>query len=114
MYLLILLPHVIATDYTLYKVTAFNSIERSILYQIHFKSHYFYFVNGVTNEAIIPIDIIVEGSRTKTFERLLLKNNIQFSKFSPDYVYEIVITTFDIIITIIHRNILVCLQIPKY
>lgn len=64
----------------LYEVTAYNSHERSVLYEMYIMNNSIVFLNGVTNEAVMPIQVIVDKCCTKTFESMLQKEAIEYKK----------------------------------
>lgn len=68
---------------SLYEVTAFNPHERQILYFMHIKKSSTIFINGVTNEAAIPIDVIVQNDTCPKFEAKLRSDGIQYESISP-------------------------------
>ena len=69
-------------NYTFYEVTAFNPHEREILYFMHIKRPSTIYINGVSNEAAIPIDIVVHNSATRKFEAKLESDGIQYNLIS--------------------------------
>lgn len=79
---------------TLYEVIGFNSRERALLYSIHIKDDNTFFLNGVTNEAAMPMDVIVEGNGVEKFESRLLSQDVQYTYIPNDrYVLEKVLDT---------------------
>lgn len=71
-------------NYTLYEVTAFNYRERALLYFLYVRNDMIVFVNGITNEAAVPMDVIVDGCCTKFFEEKLQDNNIEYEIVAND------------------------------
>lgn len=67
-------------NYTLYEVTAFNHRERALLYFLYVRNDNIVFLNGITNQAALPMDIIVDGCCTKYFEDKMRDNDIEFVK----------------------------------
>lgn len=65
-------------NYRIYEVTAFNHHERSLLHFKHINNHEFIFLNGITNEAAIPMNVIVKNSSSQDFEAYLEFNFIQY------------------------------------
>lgn len=70
------------SDYVLYEVTAFNPNERGLLYSMHLKEPSITFLNVVTNEAAIPMDVIVKRDATHIFENRLQFLHIQYKRIS--------------------------------
>lgn len=66
------------TNYTPYEITAFNMHERNFLYHLHVKNPKIIFMNGVTNEAAIPMDLVVRTDEALIFEEKLHSFDIQF------------------------------------
>lgn len=82
-YLYIILPKVVCLftkikNYTIYEVTAFNARERGLLYYMYIRNDHVIFMNGVSNEAGVPMDIVVDECCTKTFEDKLRDNDIEY------------------------------------
>ncbi|CAH2100212.1 unnamed protein product [Euphydryas editha] len=73
-----LMPLLSLGNYTPYKITAYNMHERNFLYQLHVKNPKVIFINGVTNEAAIPMDVIVRTDTVQMFEEKLHSFDIQF------------------------------------
>ena len=65
-------------NYTIYEVTAFNYRERALLYFLYVRNEKIVFINGITNDAAVPMDVIVDGCCTKFFEEKLKDNDIEF------------------------------------
>lgn len=65
---------------TFYEVTAFNTHERAILYEMHMRDDSITFLNSVTNEAAMTIPIIVDKCCTESFESALKANDITYKK----------------------------------
>lgn len=65
---------------SLYEVTAFNSQERAFLYYLYVKEEMIVFLNGITNEAALPMDVVVDECCTRYFEEKLIANNIEYVK----------------------------------
>lgn len=63
----------------MYEVIAFNSRERRILYLISTHFEHIYFLNGVSNEAGLPIFVAVAMCCIKLFEEHLVNNGIHYS-----------------------------------
>lgn len=82
LHLLFLIPTLVFANYTMYEVTAFSSVERSVLYSIHLRNKNVCFLNDITNEAAIPMNVIVNNCCKESFERKLYRNNIQFAQLS--------------------------------
>lgn len=70
-------------NYRLYEITAFNQRERRALYFIYSNESTIYFMNGISNEAAIPINVIVEEQNAYAFEIKLHANNIQYAYLKP-------------------------------
>ncbi|KAG6463427.1 hypothetical protein O3G_MSEX013871 [Manduca sexta] len=74
--------------YTLYEVTAYNQRERAFLYSLHINNDKYIFVNGVTNEAAIPIYVIVKECCLELFEKDLYANNIDFTYIKSNILWD--------------------------
>lgn len=72
------------SNYSLYEVTAFNPRERALLYYLYTKNEKIVFMNGITNEAAIPMDVLVDRCCTSFFEDKLRDNDIEFIKKQKD------------------------------
>ncbi|XP_050674090.1 zinc carboxypeptidase-like [Leptidea sinapis] len=72
--------------YSLFEVTAYNNRERRVLYDLYRKHYEFTFMNGITNEAALPINIAVENNYTKVFEKRLKAYDIQYLYFPGKYL----------------------------
>lgn len=59
------------SNYYLYKVTAFNLHERTILYDLNIRVDSVIFLNGVTNDAALPMDVVVHECCAVQFEMIL-------------------------------------------
>lgn len=81
LFIIVFLP-VSKSDYILYEVTAFNPNERGLLYSMHLNMPAITFLNGVTNEAAIPMDVIVKRDAAQIFEHSLQSKNIQYKHIS--------------------------------
>lgn len=66
-------------NYNLYEVTAFNDIERALLYSMHMKEGNIIFLNSVTSEATIPMNVIVIDKKVNFFEKKLNKLYIEYT-----------------------------------
>lgn len=64
---------------TLYSIKCFNEQERQLLSSVQFKNDMFVFLNGITNEAGLPIHVIVIKADQSLFEDILISNGIQFT-----------------------------------
>lgn len=71
-------------QYSLYRVTAFNTHERKALYDMHLKNDNVVFLNGVTNDAALPMDIIVNDCCTEEFEIFLQDKYIEYINIDSD------------------------------
>lgn len=67
-------------NYSIYQVTAFNRHERAVLYSLYTKVDDMVFINGITNEASLPMDVFVDNQGTEEFETLLQSNDIEYIK----------------------------------
>lgn len=88
-YLYLILPKVVCLftkikKYTIYEVTAFNARERALLYYMYIRNDNVIFLNGVSNEAGVPMDIVVDACCTKTFEDKLKDNDIEYIIIPPE------------------------------
>ncbi|XP_047514279.1 zinc carboxypeptidase-like isoform X2 [Pieris napi] len=70
------------SKYRFYKITAFNQRERRVLYAIYTKEKTINFLNGISNEAAIPIDVAVQEQYAHIFETKLQTYNIQYLYFT--------------------------------
>lgn len=70
-------------NYTLYEITAYNPRERAMLYSFHIKDGNIIFLNGVTNEAALPMNVAVSDNFQGEFENLLNVFNIQYHYAYP-------------------------------
>lgn len=66
------------TNYTIYEITAYNNRERAMLYTFHVKDTNIIFLNDVTNEAALPMNVAVRDDFQEDFENLLNVFNIQY------------------------------------
>lgn len=62
----------------LYEITAFNDHERSVLYNFQTSNESVIFLNGVTNEAAMPMYVIVENCCLHEFEQRLRFEGIEY------------------------------------
>lgn len=80
--LLILVKNVLygraGSNYTIYAITAYNPRERAMLYTFHIKDTNIIFLNDVTNEAALPMNVAVLDDFQEDFENLLNVFNIQY------------------------------------
>ncbi|CAH2233926.1 jg14684 [Pararge aegeria aegeria] len=70
------------SDYVLYEVKAYNSHERALLYALQLRVPLITFLNGVSNEAAIPMDVIVNREISHMFEGSLRALDIQWNRVS--------------------------------
>lgn len=70
-------------NYTIYEITAYNPRERAMLYTFHVKDPNIIFLNDVTNEAALPMNIAVQDDFQQGFENLLNTYNIQYHYAYP-------------------------------
>lgn len=73
-------------NYTIYQITAFTAAERNILQNIQQMFKQSSFLNGITNEAALPIHVAVDNCCLEIFKDTLSKYAISFAKIS-DYNY---------------------------
>ncbi|XP_069354135.1 uncharacterized protein [Maniola hyperantus] len=76
LFIMIFLP-VSKSDYVLYEITAFNPRERVILYNMQSKITSVIFLNGVSNEAAIPMNVVVNKKIYHMFEGSMRSLKIQ-------------------------------------
>lgn len=85
--LLILVNNVLnvlaGNNYTIYEITAYNPRERAMLYTFHVKDNNIVFLNDVTNEAALPMNVAVLDDFQDEFENLLNVFNIQYHYAYP-------------------------------
>lgn len=65
--------------YSLYRVTAFNAHEREVLYDMFLTQDNVIFLNGVTNDAALPMDIVVNSCCIEEFEMKLQDKYIEYT-----------------------------------
>lgn len=80
--ILFFLPQFTFENFVVYEVTAFNPHERELLYSLHVKNTSNIFVNGVSNEAALPMKVIVETNAAQAFEDKLNAYGIQYTSVS--------------------------------
>ncbi|XP_061715556.1 zinc carboxypeptidase-like [Cydia pomonella] len=68
-------------NYTLYKLVALTKRDRQTLYIIHRNYDHSYFLNGVTNEAAIPMHVVVEDKYMTEFEGIVNNSDTLFTKY---------------------------------
>ncbi|CAH1643627.1 unnamed protein product [Spodoptera littoralis] len=73
-------------NYAIYEVTAFNARERALLYYLYVKNEELVFLNGITNEAAVPMDVIVDKCCTSFFEEKLRDDDIEFVKINEKFL----------------------------
>lgn len=76
----------VTSQHALYQVTAFNFYERQFLYQIYITDHNIFFLNGVTNDAALPMIIVVNECCIKEFELNLQDKNIEYINIDMDHM----------------------------
>ncbi|XP_073941252.1 zinc carboxypeptidase-like isoform X2 [Choristoneura fumiferana] len=74
-------------NYTIYQIIAFTAAERNILQYMQQTLKHTSFLNGITNEAALPIYVAVDNCCLKIFTDTLSKYAIFYAKIS-DYRYE--------------------------
>lgn len=70
--------------YSLYRVTAFNANERKVLYDMYIKKESVVFLSGITNDAGLPMDIVVHSCCTEQFEMDLQDKYIEYINVDND------------------------------
>lgn len=70
-------------SYIIYEITAYNPRERAMLYTFHVKDTNIVFLNDVTNEAALPMNVAVLDDFQEDFENLLNVFNIQYHYAYP-------------------------------
>lgn len=83
LYFISILIFGIYADYQLYEVTSFNKFERNLLYSFQVLYDDIVFPNGVSNEAAIPMNVLVKTDQVKVFETQLDLYGIQYVWISP-------------------------------
>ncbi|KAH9645855.1 hypothetical protein HF086_010054 [Spodoptera exigua] len=71
---------------TIYEVTAFNTRERALLYYLYVKNEMLVFLNGITNEAAVSMDVVVDKCCTTFFEEKLSNDDIEFVKINEKFL----------------------------
>lgn len=74
------------SNYAVYEVSAFNARERALLYYLYVKNDELVFLNGISNEAAVPMDIIVDKCCTNFFEDKLRADGIEFVKINETFL----------------------------
>ncbi|KAF9794332.1 hypothetical protein SFRURICE_019055, partial [Spodoptera frugiperda] len=97
------------SNYAVYEVSAFNARERALLYYLYVKNDELVFLNGISNEAAVPMDIIVDKCCTNFFEDKLRADGIEFVKINETFLAK----SADILYIPYHRNYGNTLNITK-
>lgn len=71
--------------YQFYEINAFSPHERKFLNKLHIREPSLIFLNGVTNDASIPIQVIVEPQYNKEFQQHLEEIGAEYTIF-PNYM----------------------------
>lgn len=73
-------------NYSIYEITAFNTRERAVLFTLHLRVDDMTFLNGISNEAAEPMDVLVKKCCTDEFETLMRANDIEYVSVKSEHL----------------------------